>query len=263
MRPPSPSKTGWASVASLWSKVLKVALMFSIPEALLPPICSPHSRRLATVRRRLFCVIWQLTHRRKYFCSSALFYAFRKCLPSHLSASHANATAGNNRHALQAFPAFALAWQKPLGLGFIRPLYPHPDGTPSPSALRPPFVPTHIFCYSLSVVFMVVFVLPACLAVCRSLGALRTHGRHPFGCLSCPPVAPGGGLPLVRFRTARHGRQTPPCPPRGGELKINFQGSFSVHFRMFFRGVCLSPFSPFFLRFARSGLTTDKNKIIL
>lgn len=60
--------------------------MISIPEALLTPICSLHSRRKATVRRRLFCDNWRLTHHRKYWSSSALFYIFRNYLPALLSA---------------------------------------------------------------------------------------------------------------------------------------------------------------------------------
>lgn len=35
--------------------------------------------------------------------------------------------------------------------------------------------------------------------------------RH--GCLSCPPVAPGGGFTLTHFRTAAHAARPPPAPP--------------------------------------------------
>ena len=116
---------------------------------------------------------------------------------------------------------------------------------------RPPLVPTHVFSHVVWWVFMVICGYGSVLAVCCSFGGLRTHGRHPCGCLLFPPVAPGGGFPLTRFRTAARRRKAPPLPPPWGGDAKRFIGGFSACCSVFASPVFLSVFCPLPLRFRR------------
>ena len=120
--------------------------------------------------------------------------------------------------------SYTAVWRHtmPRSSCFILALYPVKDGAFSPSASRPPPVPTHFLDYSPTWHFQTFCECAFVLGVCHSFGELRTHGSHPCGWLYYPPVAPGGGFPLSRFRTAAHGTKPPPAPPRGGCHKIVF-----------------------------------------